>query len=298
MPPLPALQLRVLSPALGAEVAGLDLREELSDATVRALRTAWLRHGVLLLRGQRLDPVSLVAFTRRFGEPVVYTRSENACAGHPEVLVLSNAKVEGKPIGAAISGRYWHTDGHFLECPPAGTVLFGKEVPPERGDTVFVNMAAAYAALPDDLRDAIDGRGFVMDRVQSLAYHYPERPTPGPGQKLLWPDRVQPLVRTHPETGARSLYIGGIVPWRIVGMEAGDSDALMARLHAHAFQPRFRFRHRWQPGDLVMWDNRCTAHKATGYDMQRHTRTMLRTTIAGDAPFYAAAAGSAAASAS
>lgn len=286
VPPV-ALDLRVLSPVLGAEIAGLDLREELPEATVRTLRAAWLRHGVLLLRGQRLDPASLVAFTRRFGEPVVYTRSENACAGHPEVLVLSNAKVEGRPIGAAISGRYWHTDGHFLERPPAGTILFGREVPPERGDTVFANMAAAYAALPPDLRAAVDGRSFVMDRVQSLAYHYPERPTPGPRQKELWPDQVQPLVRTHPDTGAQALYFGGIVPWRIVGVPRKDSDALMARLHAHAFQPRFRFRHRWQPGDLLMWDNRSTSHKATAYDMQRHTRTMLRTTIAGDVPFYA-----------
>ncbi len=284
----PVLELRVLSPVLGAEVVGLDLREDLCAGTVRALRAAWLRHGVLLLRGQRLDPVSLVAFTRRFGEPVVYTRSENACAGHPEVLVLSNARVDGKPVGAAISGRYWHTDGHFLERPPAGTVLFGKDVPPERGDTVFANMVAAYAALPQALRDAVDGRSFVMDRVRSLAWHYPERPTPGPEQKLLWPDKVQPLVRTHPETGAQALYIGGIVPWRIVGMEPAQSDALMARLHAHAFQPRFRFRHRWQPGDLLMWDNRSTAHKATTYDMERHTRTMLRTTIAGDVPFYTA----------
>ncbi len=283
-----ALSLRPLSPVLGAEVEGVDLRADLPGTTVRTIRQAWLRYGVLLFRRQDPEPSQLVAFTRRFGEPVVYTRSENARTDHPEVLMLSNARAAGRPVGAAISSRYWHTDGHFLECPPAGTLLYGKQVPAEGGDTWFAHMGAAYRRLPDSLRGEIDGRAFLMDRVQTLPYHYPDRQIPGPGQKLLWPDMPQPLVRTHPETGAQALYIGGLVPWRIVGMDRERSDALMARLHAVAFDQTFCWRHRWQPGDLLMWDNRTLAHQATAYDMERYTRTMYRTTIAGDRPFYSA----------
>ncbi|AGK51243.1 taurine catabolism dioxygenase TauD, TfdA family protein [Burkholderia thailandensis MSMB121] len=282
------LCIRPLSAALGAQIDGVDARADLDADTVRAIRAAWLRFGLLVFRGQALDPARLVAFTRRFGEPVVYTRAENACDGQPDVLVLSNIVKDGKPIGAAISGRYWHTDGHFLACPPAGTLLFGDETPAEGGDTCFVNMTAAYRALPAWLRARIDGRTFVMDRVQTLPFHYPRRPAPLPDQKRVWPDMLQPVVRTHPETGQNALYIGGVVPWRIVGMEQRYGEALMAHLHAIAFdEARFGYRHRWRAGDLLMWDNRCLAHRATDYDMARYRRTMYRTTIAGDRPFYA-----------
>ncbi|XHO07004.1 hypothetical protein ACEQUB_p00250 (plasmid) [Ralstonia syzygii] len=125
------LHIRPLTAGFGAEIEGVDTGADMTSDTVRAIRAAWLRFGVLVFGSQTLDPARQVAFTRRFGEPLVYTRSENACAGHPEVLVLSNVVVDGKPIGAAISSRYWHTDGHFLQCPPAGTLLYGKDVPPE-----------------------------------------------------------------------------------------------------------------------------------------------------------------------
>lgn len=176
----PALGIRPLSAALGARIDGIDARAELDADTVRAIRAAWLRFGLLVFRGQALDPPRLVAFTRRFGEPVVYTRACNACDGQPEVLVLSNVVKDGKPIGAALSGRYWHTDGHYLACPPAGTLLFGAEIPAVGGDTHFVNMTAAYRALPAWVRTQIDGRTFVMDRVQTLPFHYPQRPAPPP----------------------------------------------------------------------------------------------------------------------
>jgi taurine dioxygenase/putative 2-oxoglutarate oxygenase len=289
------LRIGPLAATLGAEVEGLDARIAPRPATMREIRAAWLRFGVLVFREQTLDPAQLVAFTRCFGEPVVYTRSENACVAQPEVLLLSNEIVGGKPLGAAISGRYWHTDGHFLTCPPAGTLLYGKAVPDAGGDTCFISMTAVYRALPARLRAEIDGRRFVMDRVQTLPFHYPQRPVPPAGQKALWPDVLQPLVRTHPETGVNALYIGGVVPWRIVGMEASRSDALMSQLHAIAFdEPRFGYRHRWRAGDLLIWDNRCLAHRATNYDMARHLRTMYRTTIVGERPFYAPGAAEAA----
>lgn len=284
---LAPLLVTPLSTVLGARIDGINLADELAQPVVDAIRAAWLRHGVLLFRGQQLSHAQQIAFTRRLGEPVVYTRSENASPQHPELLVLSNAIVDGRRIGAAISGRYWHTDGHFLAQPPAGTLLYASQVPPEGGDTWFVNMTLAYQALPDDLRAQVDGREFVMDRVQTLRYHYPERAAPPPDQKRAWPDIAQPLVRTHPETGVDALYIGAAVPWRIVGMDEDQSNAVMARLHAIAFdEERHGWCHQWQAGDVLLWDNRCLAHRATGYDMARYQRTLYRTTIAGDKPFW------------
>lgn len=295
---LPRLDVTPLCAALGARIDGLDLAGDIAQPVLDAIRAAWLRHGVLLFRGQQLSHAQQIAFTRRLGEPVVYTRSENACPHHPELLVLSNVIVNGQRTGAAISGRYWHTDGHFLESPPAGTLLYAKLVPPEGGDTWFVNMTRACEALPDDLRAQVDGRQIIMDRVQTLRYHYPERSAPPPDQKLAWPDIAQPLVRTHPETGADALYIGGIVPWRIVGMDEARSNAVMARLQAIAFdEERHGWCHQWQAGDVLLWDNRCLAHRATGYDMARYQRTMYRTTIAGDRPFWRPRAGQASATA-
>lgn len=282
------LTFRPLSPELGAEVTGADLRIPLAADAVALLREAWLRHGLLLFRDQEFAPAQLLHFTRYFGDPVVYTRSENACEAHPEVLVLSNVLHNGRPSGAAVSGRYWHTDGHFLACPPAGTLLYGHIVPREGADTWFADMTAAYEALPEALREEAEGRTFLMDRVRTLPYHYPQRPVPGPAQRRLRPPTPQPLVRTHPETRRNALYMGGLVPWRIVGLDEERSKSLLLRLQAVAFDPRFCLCHRWRRGDLLMWDNRSLAHRATEYDMARHQRTLYRTTIAGDRPFYAA----------
>ncbi len=284
------LRVRPISPALGAEIEGMDLRQPPWADKVRALRARWLKAGILLFRGQNLSPAQLLAFTRCIGSPTVYTRSENACRDHPEVLVLSNVIVDGRPLGAAVSGRYWHTDGHFLECPPAATLLFAHEVPPRDGDTWFVDMRRALQALPGDLRREIEGRRFLMDRAQSLPYHYPERPEPTPEQRALWSTTEQPVVRTHPETGEAALYIGGLVPWCMVGLERSSSDALMREVHAIAFQEQWCYRHKWRAGDLLIWDNRSLAHRATNYDSAQYRRTMYRTTTAGEKPFYRAPA--------
>lgn len=279
------MDIRRLSPALGAEVFGVDLAGPLSDDTVKALRAAWLDHGVLVFREQDMTAAQQIAFTRRLGELFLYTRSENAHPDHPELLVLSNVIENGRRLGAAISGRYWHTDGHFLAAPPAGTLLCAQLVPAIGGDTWFANMTAAYEALPPATVARIGGLRILVSRVDSLPYHYPERPAPPANQREIWPDMPQPLVRTHPETGRKALYFGGIVPWQIVGMPAAESKALLEELQAFALSPRFVHAHRWQTGDAVLWDNRCIAHRATEYDMTKYKRTMYRTTIAGDVPF-------------
>ncbi len=278
------MEIRRLSPTLGAEVLGVDLAAPLSQDVIDALRAAWLAHGVLVIRRQQLTAAEQIAFTRRLGEPFVYTRSENAHPEHPELLVLSNVVENGRPIGAAISGRYWHTDGHFLAEPPAGTLLYARAIPPVGGDTWFANMTAAHASLPPELAARIDGLKILISRVDSLPYHYPARPAPPPDQRERWPDMPHPLVRTHPETGRKALYFGGIVPWQIVGMPASESRPLLEELQRIALAPPFVYSHTWQLGDAVLWDNRCVSHRATDYDMTRYQRTMYRTTIAGDVP--------------
>jgi taurine dioxygenase/putative 2-oxoglutarate oxygenase len=275
-----------LSPVLGVEVSGVDLRKPLSADVTSELRRAWLDATVLLIRNQALTPDDLLRFTRSLGKPFVYTRAENALPGYPEVLVLSNLMENGRPIGAPASGRYWHTDGHFLPEPPAASLLYSKEAPATGGDTHFANMAAAYADLPETLRQQIDGRRVVISRVQARPYHYPNKPPVTDAERAAWPDTPQPMVRTHPETGRNALYIGGDVPWRIEGMPEEESAPLLAELQSFSKQPRFVYTHRWRAGDLIVWDNRSSIHCATAYDEAGSRRLMYRTTIQGDRPFF------------
>jgi len=281
------LSLHPLSPHVGVEARGVDLRHAVLPEIVAELRRSWLDATVLLFRDQVLTPADLVRVTRLFGEPFVYTRAENELPGHREVLVLSNLTENGRPIGSPASGRYWHTDGHFLRLPPAASLLYAVEVPPTGGDTHFANMVAAYAALPEAVRARIDGRRVVISRVQSRPYNYPNKPPVTDAERAAWPDMPQPLVRAHPETGRRALYVGGNVPWRVEGMPDEESAPLVTELQSFAVRGEFAYTHRWRAGDLVMWDNRSTLHRATVYDQVKHRRLMHRTTIVGDEPFFA-----------
>ena len=276
------LDLRPLTDTIGTEVCGIDLTEPIAAAAFDRIVRAWLDTTLLLFRSQSMTPAQQIAFSRRFGELMVYTRSENALKDYPEILVLSNVKQDGKPIGAAVSSRYWHSDGHFLKCPPSATFLYGIEVPPRDGDTWFANTQAAYDALPASTRRRIDGRKVIISRVKSLPYNYPERPPATDEQRAAWPDMAQPLVRTHPITGRKALYMGGNVPWNVEGMPEAESDILIPELQAFAIQPQFLYVHRWRAGDALLWDNRSSIHRATAYDQVNHRRRMHRTSIAGD----------------
>jgi len=279
------IALRPLTEKIGTEAVGIDLNEPISAADFDRIYRAWLDTTILLFRNQSMTPSQQIAFSRRFGELMVYTRSENALPGYPEVLVLSNLTRDGKPIGSPASGRYWHSDGHYLERPPAASFLFGIEVPPTGGDTWFANMQAAYEALPSDVKLRIDGRKVIISRVQSRPYNYPNKPPVTTEERAAWPDMPQPLVRTHPETGRKALYVGGNVPWHVEGMPTEESDVLIPELQAFATRPEFVYIHRWQAGDAILWDNRSSMHRANAYDQTNHRRLMHRTTIAGDQPF-------------
>ncbi|HEX3147666.1 MAG TPA: TauD/TfdA family dioxygenase [Gemmataceae bacterium] len=278
------MKLMKLSDAIGIEATSIDLMHPIADSDFQRLYRGWLDSTILLVRGQNLTPEGLISFSRRFGELMVYTRSENAMRSYPEILILSNILREGRPIGAAVSGRYWHTDGHYLETPPAASFLYGAEVPPVGGDTWFANMYSAYDSLAEEMKRRLVGLKVVISRVQSRPYNYPDKPPVTEAERAAWPDMPQPMVRTHPESGRKALYVGGNVPWRIIGMPVEESEPLVTELQRHAIQSRFVHVHRWQPGDLIVWDNRSCLHRATEYDQIHHRRLMYRTTTVGDKP--------------
>uniref|UniRef100_UPI003BA9E6DE TauD/TfdA dioxygenase family protein n=1 Tax=Stappia sp. TaxID=1870903 RepID=UPI003BA9E6DE len=274
------VELVPLAERIGTEVRGIDVTRPIPDAVFERIYKAWLDSTILLIREQEMTPDQHVDFTRRFGEVVSYTRREFAEGGRPEILVLSNRTEEGRPVGSPVSGRVWHTDGHYLPAPPAGSMLHAIEVPPEGGDTLFANMFAAWEALPARVKERIEGREVVISRVRSRPYNYPDRPPPTEAQRAEWRDQPQPMVLAHPETGRKALYVGGSVPWHVVGMDEAESAPLVTFLQEFSVLPRFTYRHRWRAGDIILWDNRSAMHRATPYDMDRYHRHMHRTTLA------------------
>jgi taurine dioxygenase/putative 2-oxoglutarate oxygenase len=274
------LDLVPITETIGTEVRGIDVIEKVSVRDLDRIYQAWIDTTILLFRGQHMPPAQHVEFTKRFGEIATYTRSEFGLPEQPEILVLSNITKDGKLIGSPVSGRVWHTDGHYLAEPPAGSMLYAIEVPPMGGDTWFANMFAAYDALPAVTRERIEDLKVIISRVRSRPYNYPDRPAPTPTQIKEWVDMPQPMVRVHEENGRKAIYAGGSVPWRIEGMPEEESLPLVTFVQEFAVQPKFSYRHRWQPGDIVLWDNRSAMHKATPYDQRNQRRLMHRTTIA------------------
>ncbi|WKU04455.1 TauD/TfdA family dioxygenase [Micromonospora sp. HUAS LYJ1] len=278
------LELVPLSQGVGTEVRRIDVTADISDRDFERIHQAWMDTAVLLFRDQKMTPEQHIAFTRRFGEVFCYTRSQFNDIEHPEILLLSNLTRDGKPIGSAYSGRVWHTDGHYLTSPPVGSMLYAIEVPPVGGDTWYANMYAAYAALPQRVKERIEDLRVVISRVQSRPYNYPDRPAPTEQERAEWVDVSHPVVRRHEVSGRKALYVGGNVPWRIEGMPEDESAPLVTFLQEFAVQPRFTYCHRWRPGDIVLWDNRSAMHRATHYDHVAHRRLLHRTTIASSRP--------------
>ena len=279
------LTLEKLSPSIGSEVHGIDLREPVEDAEFAVLRDALNRDSLLLFRGQHLDDAQHVAFSRRFGPLLGHVLTQFLKPEHPEVYVLSNVVEGGRPIGNHREGWNWHSDLSYKAEPSLGALLYAVEVPPVEGDTFFASMHAAYDALPE----AWQARIRHMTATHSYANYYgkafADRNPLSAEQLAATPDVVHPLVRTHPETGRLSLYVGEDVVRKIDGLPDDDSIRLLAELNAHAIAPQFSYRHRWHAGDLLVWDNRCTMHRATPYDDNKYRRVMHRTTVAGDRPY-------------
>lgn len=283
--------VRRLAAPLGAEITGIDVGQPMSDATFQRIEQAFLENCVVVFRGQRLTPAQHTGFSRRFGDLAVHVMRQYNDPQVPEVLVLSNIFEDGKPIGMQDAGQYWHTDLSYTAEPSRCSLLYAVEIPFENGvalgDTLFVNTAAVYDALSDDMKARIAN----LKATHSYTARYDRMHKGGKrveledDQKQAVPDVVHPVVRTHPHTGRKCLYVNEGFTVGLVGLSKAESDALLAELFAHATDERFMFRHRWQPGDLLMWDNCSTQHNAVANYGPHQRRHMRRTTVQGSAPF-------------
>jgi taurine dioxygenase len=272
---------------IGAEIKGVDLSAPLSDKVIAAIRSAWLDHHVVYFRNQNLTDAQLVAFGRRFGtlQPVEFQALEyNRDGLLPEIDVVSNVIVDGKPIGCGGAGELgWHTDMSIFDLPASATFLYAAEVPPSGTSTRFSNMIAAYEALPQSLKDKIEGRRSIHD----IAYTASGTVRGGfqpIADKSKGPGAVHPVVRTHPETGQKALFLGRRGYGYIHGYPVPESDALLDVLWDHMTNPRFIWEHHWRRGDVIGWDNRCLIHGRGAFDPQSR-RIMRRITVEGDKPF-------------
>jgi taurine dioxygenase len=285
--------------ALGAEIRGVDLSQPVPEATKEIMRRAWADHLVLLWRGQNLPDLSFLEAAGIFGvtrEPAA--RKYQVAGGykiggkrvplHPHVSLISNLNEEGEPVmhnGDLGSAEVvWHSDNSYTEVPPAGSMLYSVVIPTNGGgDTFFNNQYLAYEELPDDLKHAIAGRSQRHDASRNSAGVL--RPTvklPATPEEV--PGPVHPLVRVHPVTGKRALYLGRRRDWPsnyILGMPNDESEKLLDRLWAHATQPKYAWEHKWRIGDLVLWDNRCAMHYRTEVDVTQ-ARVLYRTVVNGE----------------
>ena len=268
--------------AAGAQVTGVDLAKPLSELQQRQINKAWLEHIVLVFPGQELTPAQQIGFTGSFGT-LDQHGSQAPTTLHPEhreILVLSNKVVNGKKSGTYNSGRNWHTDLSYTTRPAKGAVLHCKEKPPVGGDTMWANLYLALETLSPTIRKLVDGLEAVHDvtLVQGIELRSPEVVAE---MKKRNPPVIHPVVRTHPETGRKSLLVNQRIR-RFVGMSDEESQSLLAMLNAHATSPEFVYRHRWSLGDVVMWDNRCSCHVALGDFDQTKPRVMFRCSLEGE----------------
>ena len=264
--------------ALGAEIGGVDLSTGLSDETVAEIRRAWLDHLVVFFREQDVSLDAFRAFARRIGEPVEYPFVKGM-DDFPEIITVSKL-----PHETVNFGGIWHSDTVYLERPPMATLLVAREVPPFGGDTLFANMYAAYEALSPGLQRVLDGLRAVNssaladvsktreDRIKDAGF--------GDDREFC---SEHPVVRTHPETGRKALYVNVAHTARFAGWTEEESKPLLRFLFEHAVRPEFTCRFQWRVGSIAMWDNRCAMHNPVN-DYYGHTRTMHRITLAGDVP--------------
>ncbi len=274
--PVPAFQVEPIAGALGAEVRGLDLARPLDPATKDALHAAWMEHQVLFFRDQAIDVDAHKAFARNFGELHVHpVLQQMAAQGHPEIVVLESDA--SRPIVA----ERWHSDVTFEKCPPNGSILRAVAVPAAGGDTMWASMYAAWAGLSDAMQRLLSGLSALHDGggFARIAKDEAQRKDLANRQTA-----VHPVVRTHPVTGRKGLFVNSVFTKHIVGMKPAESEALLRFLYRHVETPDFSCRFRWRKDSLAMWDNRCTQHRVLA-DALHEYRRMERVTLIGDAPF-------------
>lgn len=282
-----SFDVRRLPGPFGAEVVGLDLSVPLANEDFARIHRAHLAHHVLVFRDQRITPDEHVRFSQRFGPLQIHVQRKFQLAGHPPVLVVSNIRENGQPIGLGDAGHFWHSDLSYKERPSLGSLLHAHELPSEGGDTLFADQHAAYEALPSALKARIDkmqAEHSYLARYDELRARNPWRPALTQAQIDEVRPVIHPVVRTHPETGRKALFVSEHFTTRILGLAESDSRLLLQELFAASTQPRLQYRHRWQPHDLVFWDNRSVVHLAAGTP-DHLRRKLYRTTIEGDRPY-------------
>ena len=273
------LRIQPLAPGIGAEIIDLDLRQPLEGALLAAFLEIWHSHNIVLLRGQTLNEEEQVRFARQLGELGTTVNKHDGGGKHSAVMYVSNVRKDGKLIGALPDGEMlFHSDQCYTERPCAATMLYAMEIPRAGGNTLFANMYKAYETLPAEVRRRIDGK-----RAMNV-YDYANNPTQrGPAVAQDVPHYAHPVVRTHPATGRKALYVNRLMTEYIEDMPRAESDALLEQLFAQQERPDFIYEHIWRPGDLMLWDNRCTLHARTDFDASER-RMLRRVIVLGEKP--------------
>jgi taurine dioxygenase len=282
-----ALELRKLSYALGAEVCGVDVAQPMSEAFFGEIYEAFLDHGILLFRDQKITREQHIDFSRRFGELDRHdSLPRDRHPDYPEILLVTNEpKPDGSPSDSRYTGRQWHSDLSFTPVPSLGSLLRGITIPDVGGDTVFANMYLAYESLSQGMKDMIaDLHGIHLSGTRKI--NSPESGVPrAEHQRKLNPPIAQPVVRVHPDSGRKALYIGEKVK-RFDGFTEDESRPLIEYLNKHATRFEHIYRHQWRQDDIIVWDNRCTMHLALGDFDETQRRHMERTTVMGTPSGY------------
>ena len=286
------MQIKPLTAAFGAEILDVDLSADIDDATFREIEKTFNEYSVVLFRDQQITDEQHVQFSRRFGELEIHVLREFVKPANPELYVLSNIVENGKSIGIKDAGNYWHTDLSYTRAPSRGSIMYALEVPNDEGgrplgDTQFASTAAAYSLLSDEMKAHL-GRLKAIHRFWDR--YLRERKIAGSDvviseeRRAQTPDVVHPIVRTHPFTGRKCLYVNEGFTIGIEGMPDNESRALLQELFAHCTREELVYRHEWRRGDVVMWDNCATLHRAT-VDYGSRRRLMQRTTLTGSEVF-------------
>lgn len=276
--------------AMGAEITGLNLSKPMDPTDVQGILDAFHAHQVIAIRDQNLTPEQLVTFTRHFGPLEDQLNARYTLPDYPEVLVLSNDLKDGKPIGLIDGGDFWHSDSSHREKPSMATLLHAKQNPKVGGDTEFSDMYLAYETLPARIKKRIEGRNSIhavsklRNKRVKLSERRPDAKDHYEMQKAI-PDQIWPIVRTHPVTGKKALYVSERFTVGIEDMAENEADEILDFLFEHQPKMKFRYTHKWQDGDIVIWDNRCVIHTGWGDYSYPDVRTMHRTVVAGDTPY-------------
>lgn len=283
-----SIRIEPCSRYIGAEIEGVDLSQDMDAATFAEVERAWNEHSVLVFRGQNLQPEELVSFSGRFGLLEIHVLDQYLHPAHPEILVISNIVENGKQVGIADAGRYWHSDLSYMAEPSRGSILYAIEIPSEGdeplGDTLWASAAAAYEALDEDMRNRLDG----LEATFSLRRRFNKIVADGnrdaamtESQKEKVPEVIHPVVRRHPVTGRKSIFVNEGHTSHVLGLPENESRDLLDFLWTHCRRPEFTYRHHWKPGDVVMWDNIPTQHIAICDYALPQRRLLHRTTLTG-----------------